>query len=139
VIEKSVVLPCSVEEAFALFAGRINDWWPPERRHHSHPDSVIALTKERLFETDPSGHAVELGLVRSWEPPFRIVLDWYPGTDSEHPTEVEVRFMPVGTFTRIEVKHGPGPASIELFPTRAPRYAASWDLVLGALLRAASA
>lgn len=132
-IQKSVVLPCSVERAFALFTERINDWWPPERRHHPQRDGVIALTRERVFEADPTGHVVELGKVRCWEPPHRIVLDWYPGTDSHHPTEVEVRFVPEDAVTRVEITHGPGPASLELFPARAPRYALSWDLVLRSL------
>jgi hypothetical protein len=86
VIEKSIVLGCSLQEAFRLFTAEINAWWPPDRRHSSHPHAVIALVEDRFWESDPDGGTVELGMVRAWEPPRRIVLDWYPGTDRQHPT-----------------------------------------------------
>ena len=132
-IRKSVLLPCSSDAAFDLFSRRINEWWPRERRHVPHPEGVITLRKDRFYEQDPSGRAVELGVVRAWEPPVRILLDWYPGTDENHPTEVEILFLPEGSMTRVEVHHRPGPKSRELFPTQAPRYDASWDIVLAGL------
>jgi uncharacterized protein YndB with AHSA1/START domain len=136
-IVKSVVLPCSPPAAFALFTEHITEWWPPERRHSSDPHSVVVLSQhDGLFERDSTGRKVELGLVKCWEPPTRIVLDWYPGTDRDHPTEVEVHFLPEGQATRVEVRHRATPASASLFPTRAPRYATSWELVLAALERA---
>lgn len=138
-VEKSVHLPCSPERAFRLFTARIDEWWPPGRRHLEHPQSVIALSRERFWESAPNGDAVELGQIQSWEPPNRIVLDWFPGTDAEHPTRVEVDFVPEGEGTSVQIKHRAGPRSVDLFPLRAPRYAASWDLVLEALVAAAQA
>lgn len=137
-IEKHVILPCGVEEAFALFTRRIGEWWPPERRHTKDPASLIVLSADGpFFERASNGHEVPLGRVLEWDAPVRIVLDWYPGTDPEHPTRVEVRFSPEGAGTRVEVQHGPTAASADLFPLRAPRYDASWDLVLRALRAAA--
>ncbi len=133
-LHKSVLLPCSQEEAFRLFCDRINDWWPVERRHLDHPESVISLGPERFYESDPTGRTLELGKVREWKHPERISIDWYPGTGPEQPTAVEVRFVPQAASTRVEIVHGPGPNSLEAFPLRAPRYDASWDLVLAALL-----
>ena len=135
-IKKSVLLPCDRDAAFALFTTRISEWWPPERRHTRDPRSTIVLSPDGPFvERDAAGNEVPLGLVRAWEAPARLLLDWYPGTDAEHPTSVEVLFVPEGDSTRVEVRHDDTPASRDLFPTRAPRYAASWDLVLGALAR----
>ncbi|MGE3674832.1 MAG: SRPBCC domain-containing protein [Polyangiaceae bacterium] len=122
-----------MDRAFRLFTARIDEWWPPERRHLKHPASVIALSPDRFWESAPNGDAVELGQVQAWEPPKRIVLDWFPGTDPEHPTRVEVDFVSEGEGTSVQIKHRAGPASVDLFPLRAPRYAASWDLVLQAL------
>lgn len=136
-IRKSVTLPCGPAQAFALFTSRINDWWPPERRHNKHPHAVIELTASHFREHDPTGHVVELGRIRAWEPPTRLFFDWYPGTDAQHPTEVEVLFTPLGEQTRVDILHGAGPQSLDLFEARAPRYEASWDLVLAALFRAA--
>jgi len=132
-IVKSVVLACEPVRAFQLFTARISEWWPPERRHTSDPNSTIVLSEEgRFYERDQKGTEVELGLVRAWEAPKRLVLDWYPGTDPAHPTRVEVLFEPEGTSTRVVVQHSATPSSEALFPTRAPRYEASWTLVLAA-------
>jgi uncharacterized protein YndB with AHSA1/START domain len=60
----------------------------------------------RLTETLPNGKVFEIGRVRAWEPPHRLVVGWRqatfaPGQD----TEVEVRFEPVGDETRVTVEH----------------------------------
>ena len=64
-ITKSILLPCPPERAFALFTGRISDWWPPERRHTGDPKSVITLSEDGKFvERDAAGRQVALGAVR---------------------------------------------------------------------------
>lgn len=136
-IAKHLLLPLGPEAAFRLFSERIDEWWPPERRHIQGRPSVIALAEHRFSECAASGEEVELGKVRAWEPPHRILLDWYPGTDAEHPTEVEIRFVPDHGQTRVMISHRAGPKSVALFPSRAPRYGVSWDLVLAALRKAA--
>lgn len=142
-IEKSVVLECGVERAFALFTREISAWWPPERRHTGDAESEMFLLESgRFFERARDGREVELGRVVEWEAPMRLVLEWYPGTDALHPTEVEVRFVSRPedpTSTRVDIVHRPTVASRELFGARAPRYDGSWDLVLGALVRAVAA
>lgn len=137
-ITRTITLPCDTERAFLLFTRRISEWWPPERRHTGDPTSVIVLSEEgRFYEQGKDGHVVELGAVLAWEAPRRLLLDWYPGTDVAHPTRVEIRFEAEGSFTRVTVEHNPTEASEALFPLRAPRYEASWKLVLDALERAA--
>ena len=136
-IEKSVLLACDITRAFALFTQRMTDWWPPERRHTGDAASAMLLEPTgRFCERASDGREIELGRVKVWEEPRRLVLDWYPGTDAEHPTEVEVQFEPEGNGTRVLVHHRAKPISAALFPLRAPRYEASWDRVLAALTRA---
>lgn len=134
-IVKSKVLACDVARAFQLFTSRAGEWWPPRLRHTGDVASTIGMLETgRFFERAGNGHEVELGVVRVWEPPHRLVFDWYPGTDAEHPTRVEIHFLPESaSATRIEVRHDATPASEALFPTRAPRYDAAWSLVLEAL------
>lgn len=142
-IEKSVVLECDMERSFQLFTQEISAWWPPERRHTQDAESeLFLLPSGRFYERARDGREVELGRVVAWQAPTRLVLEWYPGTDREHPTEVEVKFSALGgdtTRTLVEIVHRPTDASRELFGSRAPRYDASWQLVLGALSRAAQA
>ena len=66
-------------------------------------------------------------------PPERIALDFYPGTDADHPTDVTITFVPEGDGTRVHVVHRPTPASAELWLQRAPAFVRSWDVVLPAL------
>lgn len=133
-IAKHVVLPLPLDAAFRLFTERIGEWWPPERRHTGDPRSAIFLEATgRFAERAGDGREVPLGRVRAWEPPVRLVLDWFPGTDPEHPTEVVITFAAHDDGTRVEVLHRPTAASRDLFDARAPRYGASWDLVLAAL------
>jgi uncharacterized protein YndB with AHSA1/START domain len=138
-ITKDVLLPCVPERAFELFTRGINDWWPSEHRPMRDPAAVIVLLEQgRFFQRDPGGGAVELGAVLAWDAPRRLVLAWYMGTDSAHPTNVVVTFVPEGEGTRVQVQHTPTAASEGLFPARAPRYEASWGVVLAALARASA-
>ena len=140
-IFKSKILACGAARAFELLATRAGEWWPPRLRHTADSTSTITmLATGRFFERTSDGHEVELGFVRDWVPPDRIVLDWYPGTDADHPTRVEIRFIPESSSsTRIEIRHEALPASEAQFPTRAPRYDAAWSLVLDAIDNAAKA
>jgi len=134
VIDKSVVLPCAPERAFAIFTGEISRWWPPERRHTDDPASRITLDAAGPFyEEAADGTTVPLGRVRAWEPPARLLLDFYPGTDPDRTTEVEVAFEAEGDGTRVRVLHRPTAASADVFDGRAGSFVRSWDLVLPAL------
>lgn len=138
-IEKSVVLPCDAARAFHLFTREISSWWPPSRRHTSDPASTLTLEPTgRFFERAASGLEVELGRVCAWEPPHRLLLDFYVGTDPEHPTRVEIRFEPLAKGTRVVVDHRPTPISQEMWDQRNARFASSWELVLQALEHAAA-
>lgn len=142
-IEKTVVLRCAPARAFRLFTERAGDWWPADRRHTKDVESVIQIEPVdrggRFFERSRDGREVELGKVRVFEPPVRLLLDWYPGTSAAAPTEVEVRFAAVPEGTRVTVLHREGPTSAELYKQRAAAYDRSWDLVLAALAEAANA
>ena len=134
-ITKSVVLRCSPERAFALFTEQAGLWWPPERRHTDDASSEIRLEAfGRFFERASDGTEVELGVVRAFEPASRLMLDWYPGTGPENPTQVEVTFEAIDSGTRAS------PSStalaspvVEVFGRNAPGYEQSWDLLLGAM------
>ena len=57
----------------------------------------------------------------------------------ERPTEVEIAFAARGAGTEVTVVHRPKPSSEALWSERASRYERSWDAVLAALSRAATA
>jgi uncharacterized protein YndB with AHSA1/START domain len=139
-IEKTVLLACPPERAFVLFTEHASSWWPEDRRHTPDPRSAIRMVPEgRFWESARDGREVELGKVRVWEPPHRLVLDFFVGTDALHPTEVTVTFAGEADRTRVVVRHGPGPESEALFRQRAPAYERSWALLLDGLEKIAAA
>lgn len=136
-ITRSVVLACSRERAFALFTTEISTWWPAARRHTGDPASSITLGADgEFFKVATDGRRVELGRVTRWAEPETIVLDFYPGTGPEAPTEATITFIPVDGGTRVQVDHRPIAESRHLFDDVAPRYESSWELVLDSLRHA---
>lgn len=140
VIEKTLLLPCSPEQAFTLLTESAGAWWPPERRHTKDPHSAIHIQPTgRFYERGRDGTEVELGVVRVFEPPRRLVLDWFPGTGPAEPTHVEIQLTPEGQGTRVLLQHRPGPHSAESYAKKAAAYEHSWSLVLTAWCAAARA
>jgi hypothetical protein len=136
-IGKRIVLRCSPERAFLLFTEEAGRWWPAERRHTDDAASAIRIEATgRFYERAVDGSEVELGVARVFDPPRRLLLDWYPGTGPAHPTQVEIRFAAVDGGTEVTVAHAIGTAPAEVFARNAPRYAQSWDRVLEALAAA---
>jgi uncharacterized protein YndB with AHSA1/START domain len=138
-IVKSVLLPLAPRAAFELFTQKISVWWPADRRHTQDPASEIFLLQSgRFYERASDGREVELGHVRAWELPRRILFDFFIATGPEKPTEVEITFTADEGGTRVTVTHRPKPSSEALWNERAPRYARSWDVVLEALSQSAA-
>jgi hypothetical protein len=136
---KSVVLPLAPAAAFDLFTRKIGAWWPANRRHTKDPASEIFLLESgRFYERARDGREVELGHVRAWELPSRILLDFFVATGPDRPTEVEIAFAAHDGGTRVTVMHRPKAASETLWSGRVDRYEQSWDAVLRALSQAAA-
>ncbi|GAA6524788.1 SRPBCC family protein [Intrasporangium sp. DVR] len=124
VVRRAVVVPASVEKAFAVFTERFGDFKPPE---HNLLGAPIA---ETVFEPRVGGHIYDRGAdgtecrwarVLVFEPPRRVVFSWDIGptwqleTDPENASEVEVVFVAESAErTRVELehrnldRHGPG-------------------------------
>jgi hypothetical protein len=136
---KSVVLPLAPAAAFDLFTRKIDAWWPANRRHTTDPASEIFLLESgRFYERARDGREVELGHVRAWDLPNRILLDFFVATGPDRPTEVEIAFAAHDGGTRVTVMHRPKAASEALWSGRVDRYEQSWDAVLRALSQAAA-
>ena len=137
-IAKTLNLPLTCEAAFDLFTGRIDEWWPPERRHApSRASRIFVEAGGRFFERDVDGREIDLGRVRAWERPRLLKLDFFVATGAERPTDVEVRFAPVEGGSQVTIEHRPTPASEAVWRELAPRYLDSWEIVLAAFARRA--
>ena len=59
-----------------------------------------------MVEIGPDGERFEIGDVRVWDPPRRVVFGWRQATFApDQSTEVAVRFEPVDTGTLVTVEH----------------------------------
>lgn len=114
-ITGTVTIAVPVEQAFGVFTGSINSWWP-HQYHIGRADvaEVILEPREggRWYERGVDGTECDWGRVLTWEPPHRLVFTWQiNGTwrfdpDPEHASEIEVRFTADGPGeTTVEVEH----------------------------------
>ncbi len=137
-IEKTLLLACSRERAFSLLTEHAGAWWPTDRRHTGDPASAIVMEPSgRFYERASDGTEVELGVVRVFEPPTRLVLDWYPGTGPAQPTHVEIVLATEGQRTRVSLTHREGPSSRDAYADKAPAFERSWLRVFEAWRAAA--
>lgn len=101
----------SPERAFDAFVGEIGAWWRPNGLFQTTPRAPGLLAFEpgeggRLTETLANGKVFEIGHIRTWEPPSRLVFSWRQANfPPDLETEVEVRFEAVGAETRVSVEH----------------------------------
>jgi len=101
----------SPERAFAAFTDEIGRWWRPNGLFQFHPRGTGHLAFEpgqggRLVERLSTGGSFEIGRIRVWEPPTRLVFSWRQASfAADQETEVHVRFEPVGDETRVTVEH----------------------------------
>lgn len=108
---RSISLRTTVEEAFETWWKKIHLWWPVKRISVSQQatSQVIMEGKVggRLFERTENGTEHDWGRIIRWEPPTRLVYQWFLDADPNRATEVEVRFIEQedGTTT-VRVDHG---------------------------------
>lgn len=100
--------------AFEVFTTQIDQWWRRGPRFRNAPGDSGLLYLEpkvggRLFESvrSPAGETViEIGRVLEWSPPSRLVFKWRNSNFApDESTQVEIRFEPCSTGTRVTVRH----------------------------------
>lgn len=126
--------------AFRLFTEQVNAWWRGGPRFRWHPERGGELRFEpgvggRFLEVYASGESFEVGRIRVWEPPRRLVFGFRARSfASGESTEVEVRFAPSGAggrATDVTVEHR-GWASLRPdHPARHGMDAASFENMMG--------
>jgi hypothetical protein len=132
-VRKSVTVACSPEDAFALFTEGMSTWWPFETHSPGEgvPEAIVIEPREggRVFDRRANGEEAEWATVTAWEPPSRFAIDWHVNP-AKPTTEVDVRFPPDGSGTRVDLTHSGweryGDTAHENFES----YNSGWDTVL---------
>jgi len=98
------------ERAWEAFTGEIGAWWRPNILFQTTPRPGRLCFEPgpdgRLIEMRDGGKVFEIGKIRAWEPPHRLVFSWRQASfPLDLHTEVEVLFEAVGAETRVSVEH----------------------------------
>ena len=127
-VYRHIVVPASIEKAFAVFTERFGDFKPAE-----HNLLAVAIAETR-FEPRVGGHIYDRGIdgsecrwarVLVYEPPTRLVFSWDIGptwqlvVDPNNASEVEVTF----------VAESPERARVELVHRHIDRHGPGWEAV----------
>jgi uncharacterized protein YndB with AHSA1/START domain len=134
-VRKTVTVDCVVEEAFRVFTTSATSWWPVAT-HSIHGTAVKEIVFEgqeggEVYEISETGEKGHWATVVSWEPPSRLVLAWNILEREAVPTEVEVRFLPQGQSTRVELEHRGWEAVAADAAAKRKDYDTGWGHVLG--------
>lgn len=107
----SIRIKAPADRVFEAFTAEIDRWWRPNQLFPFTQGQSGALSFEtepyrRIVETSSTGTVFEIGRVKLWDPPHRLVASWTESTFGEdQETEVRVSFDPVGPETRVTVEH----------------------------------
>jgi hypothetical protein len=104
----SFEVACSIEHAFTTWTSKIGSWWPRDHTVTGRSDAVVVLQDGvggRIYERTADGAEHDWGEVTVWDPPTQLAYLWHLGRDRADATEVEIRFVPRGNATRIEIEH----------------------------------
>jgi len=106
-IRRSLIVSWDQTAAFRRFTQDFGSWWP-WRTHSVGGPHVARLVFEcrtggLIFEEHADGRRFQWGRVLEWEPPRRLKFSWHPAREPSTAQEVEVRFLPEGSGTRVEL------------------------------------
>jgi len=113
-VRRAVTVAAPPERAFEVFTAGFASWWPSSHSlAEGGYDSVLIEPHEggRWYERSKTGVECVWGSVLVYEPPRRLVLSWLldgefeVDDDGSRATEVEIRFVPEGDGTRVELEH----------------------------------
>jgi hypothetical protein len=94
--------------AFEVWTRRIGTWWPADHTASGEATAAVILETRlggRIFERTQDGTEHDWGEVTAWDPPSRFGYLWHLRRDRADATDVEIRFVDLGSRTRIEIEH----------------------------------
>jgi uncharacterized protein YndB with AHSA1/START domain len=131
-VRKQLAVACDVETAFQTFTEDIAKWWPTQTHSITdNPETVVfeSAAGGRVYERTPTGKECDWARILVYEPPHRVVLEWLVNP-AVPPTEVEVRFMPDGEGTRVELEHRGWERDADTGEARRAEYNSGWPGIL---------
>jgi uncharacterized protein YndB with AHSA1/START domain len=111
-VRKNIRVNASQRHAFEVFTSGLGRWWPRDHGIGKKPMKEAVMETRlggRWYEVAEDGSQANVGKIIVWEPPRRFVMTWDINSewkpDTSVSSEVEVRFIPDGEGTRVELEH----------------------------------
>jgi len=132
-IRKAISVARPPEVAFRVFTEEIGKWWPLKEgfsfgRERAKDIFIEGRVGGRFFERFTDGTEFDVGRVTAFQPPHTVTLTW-KAPDWEGLTEIEIRFLPEGAGTRIELEHR-GFEQGPIMRKVSESYDGGWDIIL---------
>lgn len=124
-VTASIEVSVDPRSAFDAFTSEIDAWWQRGPMNWNDPDRAVGVRFEpgvggRWIEVHDAatGEGFEMGRISVWEPGERLVFTYKDAGHQIDGTEVEVRFDPVASGTKVTIEHrgwaGVDPGVVEL-------------------------
>ena len=106
-IRRSVAVSWSPAAAFRRFTEEFGKWWP-HGTFSIGSERIVRVVFEpqvggRIFEEHRDGRRFQWGEIVEIDPPRRVRFSWHPAREPATAQDVEVRFVPDGSGTRVEL------------------------------------
>lgn len=133
-VHASIRVSWTPTESFRRFTTDIGRWWPTASHSVGGKRTTGVSLQPRvggeIVESIHGGREAHWGTITDWDPPGRVAFTWHPGRSPDTGTRVEVRFLPDGTGTRVELVHSGWEALGALAKTARNGYPIGWAYVL---------
>ena len=108
-VRKIVSVKATPERAFRRFTAEIARWWPLASHSVGEANAETVTMDDRvggrIVERIRGGKEAVWGTITAWDPPHRVAFTWHPGDEPARAQDVDVRFVQVGDWTRVELEH----------------------------------
>lgn len=140
-VRKSILVDCSVEQAFMTFTERIGEWWPFDGHSLFDAKAETVVFEPhvggRVYERSAAGEEGLWGTLTAWDPSHGFAMTWHPGRGEETAQDLELRFSAEGGGTRVDLLHTGWERLGDRMQEIGGHYDEGWDLVLGRFAAAA--
>ncbi len=139
-INKTLTVPLTPTEAFALFTQNIDTWWPKASHSVSGAKAKIRFPDHKdgeITEESENGDIAVWGKLIAYDPGQYLAFTWHPGRSDKEATVVTVTFTQTEAGTRCDLTHGGFDILGDTADAVSTSYLHGWDMVLGCYKSAA--
>jgi Activator of Hsp90 ATPase homolog 1-like protein len=140
-VERAVLVPLSLGDAFALFTTEMKLWWPFQGHSCSDAKGADVQFEPRVggavTEVAPDGAKYAWGTLSEWDPPNGFAMSWHPGLPLDQMTQLRVRFRVSGGGTEVAIHHSGWEARGDQAKIKRDQYDGGWPHTLMAFAREA--